>query len=297
MWKAFATVTTFIGLLVVWLYTHSYGVMARDYLVYFASRFQNMDRYKRPNEAKKLQHSFVVALTTSPKRLQQGIDQGLFALPEDHYKAIVLSLPRKFRDQEEYSMDSLEDLQQKLPKLKIQWLDTDLGPQTKLLGAIRSPFVNPNDYIVVLDDDVLYANTLLEAYDSGIIQHGSNHVYSAKVESIYGIQITPGFASFCIQRRHITKDFEESVHHYAKCSKYCKRHDDFLFGATFQDLGLSAKHVKVPGPLSLPIGFGSDALHTQELSATKHYKCSQAIWTSRNMCAMSFSTNEMLQYF
>jgi hypothetical protein len=264
-------------------YLLTIGVIAKDYIVYSASKFQHRELY-RPKQ-QRIENSIVISLTTNPKRLKEGIQTTLDAfqgLP------ILLNIPKLFRNAEPYDVGALEALETRYPNLTIHVLDEDYGPQTKLLGAFEA-IVDPDIYILVIDDDVQYINHLVESYDAAIQvdkkSGGIPNYYGSKVEAFYGIPVSPGFASFCIRRGALPPDFKERVQAYAESSGFCKRHDDFLFGAVFQDLSIApAKHVKTKGPLSLPIGFGLDALHTTEISAIKHYKCSESIWESRQMC-------------
>jgi hypothetical protein len=204
----------------------------------------------------------------------------------------------QFRNEELYDDTHIRELQNRYGEaLVILRHDVDLGPQLKLLGSLH--YVNdPNTYICVIDDDALYSNGILHAYDEAIQAQKEYELFAAKVESIYGIQITPGFASFVIRRGALPKNFDDLVKKYSETSKECKRHDDFLFGSIFQDLQIKAYHVRnIQGPLCMPIGFGLDALHTNELSAVKHFQCSKSIWSERKTCATNFNTNFTLSIF
>jgi len=271
-----------------------FGVIVKDHLVYWASLLQNRDIYKPLTQPFTTKHKIVVSLTSSPTRIQKGIYETLKIFSQYSNVEVHLQLPKLFRNEEAYAWSHLEALQKDMPNLKLVWHPKDLGPQLKLLGALHS-VQDPDAFLVILDDDVAYANDLLVRYDTAFSQYAEGRVvFAAKVESIYGIPITPGFASFAVRRGSLPENFEALVAERALADTSCKRHDDFLFGSLFQDLEFRPVHVHVKGPLSLPIGFGLDALHTTELSAVKHYTCSKGIWTSRHMCPFDFATAILL---
>lgn len=277
---------------VVFLYLVPHGIVVRDYLVYFWHMSQNMDAYQTLAKPVQLKRSFVVVLTTCPKRLHSGIERSLKVLASAGAKRIVLSVPRKFRDVEDYDDQFLKTLHERIPQVHVHRIDKDLGPATKLLGSLTSGLLDTEDYIVVLDDDVLYANTLLQSYDRTIEAHNDRAaVYAPIADSIYGLSITPGFGSFCVQRKYLPGNFLDLCKVYMSCSTYCTKHDDFVFSAAFTQLGLRRIKVEAPKPIPLPIGFGLDALHMTDLSAIKHLRCSQAIWTTWAQCPLDRSVN------
>ena len=282
-----------ILLVVVGLFFTKFGVILKDHVVYWASLLQDRKVYKPLATQYSSKARIIVSLTSSPVRIKKGISESLRIFTKYDNVQVHLQLPKLFRNEEAYDEEALVQLQNDVPNLKIIWHPKDLGPQLKLLGALES-VQDPNAFIVVLDDDVAYANNLLVAYDRAFQKEAQNIVYAAKVESIYGIPITPGFASFAIQRASLPPNFKDMVERRALADASCKRHDDFLFGSIFQDFQFQTVHVKVKGPLSLPIGFGLDALHTSELIAVKHYTCSKGIWNQRSMCPRDYTTSLLL---
>lgn len=278
----------------VFLYLVPHGIVVRDYMVYFWHRMQNMDLYKALDKPKSLRRSFVVCLTTSPTRLLANIDASLAILASSGASRIILSVPKRFRDTEPYDENALDRLRSRIPQLHVRRIADDLGPATKLLGALDH--LAPDEYAVVLDDDVLYANTLLQQYDDAIEAHqDAVAVFATIAEPIYGLTITPGFGSFCVRRSSLPSNFLDRCKLFMQCSKYCTKHDDFVFAAVFTEVGLPRIAVTAPRPIPLPIGFGLDALHMTDLSAVKHFRCSQAIWQTWSMCPKDRSIDAALR--
>lgn len=289
-----------LGILIIFLYLYAIpsGIIVRDSITYLTSSIGDMSMYVPVEYAYTTANPILISLTTSPTRLRQGITKTLDLVFSYTNVRVILSLPKLYRNEESYPEDCLRILQDRYnEKLIIHWCDIDVGPQLKLLGALD--FAKLHDcerYILVIDDDVLYHHDLCKVYDSYINQFKNVDVFGAKEESIYGIPIHPGFSSFLVDRTKLPEYFPFLVQQYASVDQTCKRHDDFLFGAIFQDLALKMKHVKISGPLSLPIGFSSDALHTTELSVKKHFLCARAIWSSRRMCPISRVTTNVFTY-
>ena len=109
-----------------------------------------------------------ISLTTVPKRLKNWeiFSQTLLSLinqkTDIDYK-IILNIPNKhaLSGEENNISKELIEIQEKHPKLIINKIDKDYGPITKIIGAL--PIVkNPEDIIIVCDDDQLYHEEMLE---------------------------------------------------------------------------------------------------------------------------------------
>jgi hypothetical protein len=258
----------------VFVFFNSDGIYLRDHVVHTVSRSLLPRNYYAVASKPKL--DMVVSLTTSPGRLR-SLNLDTFANCR-----VILNLPRLFRNEEEYDSAGLEALK-KYPNLVVNWIERDLGPQTKLLGALG--VTESHQYILVIDDDIAYSGTIIDAYQDAINTSTIDRVvYCAKPEVIGGFHVCPGFSSFCVRRSLLPATFADHVALNERASEYCKRHDDFLFAAAFHDMGLQVKRVRMPGPLALPVGFDDGALHIQGPSAIKHVKCAAALWKQRAQC-------------
>lgn len=88
---------------------------------------------------------------------------------------IVLQVPLKYSFRFDHAVideHRLETLQQQFPSLKIHRVERDEGPGTKLLGLLSMPRSWENDdYIVLVDDDLLYKSCMLQRFQTFILQH------------------------------------------------------------------------------------------------------------------------------
>ena len=255
-----------------------------------------------------IRHKYVLTLTTSPKRLSQGLAPIFENIRMSHVHRIILSLPKHFRNDptEVYHAQDIADLQAKVPKLQVHWIEQDTGPELKFLGCLDA--VAEDEVILVMDDDTLYKNTLIEDYETALCSLEDAYirkqwalkdhpvVLTPSAEMIYGIYIQPGYCSFAVPKACIDVErFKMTVYKYKKVHPRCARHDDFTIGATIQELGFQRIQTKTGIPLQLEVGFSDDALHMQSLSFIKHAQCSEAIWTSREQCPLrKYTTKETL---
>lgn len=260
--------------------------------------------------------TFIVSLTTSPARLR-NIVKVLDSFDPNQYSKVLLTLPRKFRDTEDYSQHDLDFVRSQIPKLCIHRIDHDLGPQTKFLGALLWPELQESDTIIVLDDDTHYKNNLLDSYRHVLAQHETKAVFSTRPQKSFGFTVAEGYRSFCIRIRDLVAIHVPSApsaapsaleqvrttflalnETYKNSSTYCSRHDDMIFASIFQDLGLPIVRI---GPdeynLQMPEGFLEDALHKTYENTEKNFKCSLAMWTTKEQCPIDASFQDTFKNY
>jgi hypothetical protein len=223
--------------------------------------------------------SFLVTLTSSPKRLASDEIYKVFD-SVSNASTIVLNLPKLFHNVEPYDTKRLEQLQTRYSNLSIHWIEKDLGPQLKLLGCLPILDKYLDHVVIVIDDDTVYSNKLFQAYENVMLAEYDQGplVYSPSKETIFDIQVCPGYASYAIAAETLL-EYRDTI--TFKAQEYsrgpCNKHDDFVFAAIFEDLGLKIKSVPWCPVLQLDYGFQSDALCTTELSVVKHLTCSNYI--------------------
>ena len=237
----------------------------------------------------KLNHSFLISLTTSPERLK-SISPVLEGFRSSD---VILNLPFLFRHKDVYEDSQIDKIVKKFPNVKINRLEKDLGPQSKLLGSFDT-FHNLKAYdaIVVIDDDTMYEPNILSRYDYSMSQQ-PNTVFTGKKVLSRGFTVAPGCRSYCIPLRDFDVNlFIEKSNLYSASSKSCSLHDDMVFAAAFQDLqytvetALEFEGSEGIDTIQLPSGFGYDALHTLEHCIVKDNKCSLSIWAAREECSL-----------
>lgn len=79
-------------------------------------------------------------------------------LPEE----IIINLPRTFkRDKTNYE---IPDYVNDHPLIRINWIEEDMGPATKVLPTLELFNSEPDKLIIVLDDDQIYPEGMVENY-------------------------------------------------------------------------------------------------------------------------------------
>lgn len=262
-----------------------------NYLFYFFvhSKKLSSEIYANPLNQFKYRNEFMFSLTTSPLRLSK-LHFVFNNLPSNI--PIILNLPIKFKNVEDYNLNELSKLQSQFKNVVVNWLQYDMGPQTKVLGLfyaknnLKEFFKNKT--VIIIDDDTKYPNSIVKIYDEYHEKYSSFSkkicVFSSSLPITYGIPLVEGFGSYSFK-------FNEIVHEkfVNSCSKYssldgCKMHDDFVFSAAFQDLDYIPIKVDNLITVQLPYGYDSDSLHFQEPNVVKSKICSINIWNERRQC-------------
>ena len=222
----------------------------------------------------------LISLTTSPERLKKGIYATFSTFHPDCHK--VLNLPLLYRNTDAYDPNDIIEIE-KVPNLKVNWIENDYGPQTKLLGALKYPGIYDFENLIVIDDDTVYSKHLIEKYEL-VFSESIKAVYSPGYKTIFGIRVQEGWKSYGFKINDLLaykKEILELTEKYSSLNLSCKFHDDVVFGAVFEDLNFDHKNVTLSLPQQLLIGYSKDALHINETGISKHAKCTKAIIESR----------------
>lgn len=103
-----------------------------------------------------------ITMTTIPERLSnqwflKNLIRTLDILSMDGNKILILNVPYISSKGERYIIpDSILNLEKTNPKFIINRNAVDEGPITKLLPTLRLSYVNDDDIIIVIDDDIVY---------------------------------------------------------------------------------------------------------------------------------------------
>ncbi len=121
-----------------------------------------INRYKKIPRANTKQ-KVVVTLTTIPDRIGK-IKVTLSSLLDQTYSpdVIYLAIPKISRITNEPYV--IPDWLKYHPIINILYCDKDYGPASKLIPALLAERDNPDTKIIVVDDDRVYAKTLIESF-------------------------------------------------------------------------------------------------------------------------------------
>ncbi len=215
-----------------------------------------------------IKNNIVISLTTIPTRfITNDFDIIIKNLSNQKLKPklIIINICRKYNRKfvydEKIYQDKLKIFESKFDKVKINMCD-DYGPATKILG-LEEVKLNPNDSIIILDDDMKYNLNLTTFYALGYdiyntdgitihesikdsiidsyVQTNFKNMLKIKHTHIYHDNYTDnlfGWCSFSFKFKNIQKIINLSKEILNK-DKNIWKHDDALFTYCYKKLNLN----------------------------------------------------------
>jgi len=228
---------------------------------------------------------FVISLTTSPKRLPH-IGETINSMYRQNVKPdkIYLNIPPIFkRTSETYPDEIPEKLKNAFDNIVWNVVDEDVGPATKLHGALQLIPEDENVWIITIDDDILYLPYTIEMYARLIMAlHPDIPPFAMGISSFsivngalkpifdYGpTDVLEGYGSVCYHRKFFTKSWKTYLY---KCieDQNCRLSDDLFISNWLSLLNIKRIHMSIPwvnrkimwaNKCILPYGNDEDALH------------------------------------
>ena len=214
-----------------------------------------------------------ISLTTSPKRLNK-ILYPLNTLDLSFVSSILLSLPDKYRDEEEYDLS--DDLY-KDPRIKLIRGEKDLGPINKFLPALK--FLKetvPDSILITIDDDTLYPIGMISELIIGM-RNLNNTVLTASAPDLSfweidykdwpseDTKVSEGFAGIAYKVSDISDEAVFEMEEMSQNCKSCKFSDDIVHSYVLAKYGLRTNVVNnsyysLSRINQLDYGFQSDAI-------------------------------------
>jgi len=192
---------------------------------------------------------YTVSLTTIPSRfdtLYLTID----SIIEQTVKPdkIIINIPKiyGFRfNNTSIPLVKINEFIEKYSKYNIivNIIDRDYGPGTKLLGLLNSDLIKQDEFIILLDDDVIYKPYLIEYFNNYIQLNKSVEVASYYVYDSH-IRIGQGVDGFFI-KSNILKMFSE-YYNIIKDYDYINYHDDYYISYYFHLLNKYIHYIIPP---------------------------------------------------
>lgn len=148
-----------------------------------------------------------ISLSTIPSRFKR-IEKTIISLQKQTIRPhkIILNIPKAYkRFKQNITEKQILTLKNKCSHLlEINRTQYDYGPGTKLLGAFEMIDPNPNSYVLLVDDDIIYHPKTLEMFiKSNVMNEGnaaSMNVYNLPFETLQtkGFDIGQGWTGFFI---------------------------------------------------------------------------------------------------
>ena len=198
-----------------------------------------------------ISYKYIFSLSTIPSRINY-IESTIKSLLEQTLKPekIILNIPKKYNLRFKSSIQKIhieKVLNKYLHKIIINYIDSDYGPGTKLMGLIKSKLIKmdiEDTYIVLVDDDHIYKPQMLEYFDNYNKKIYDNKL---KVASYYcynlnKITIGQGADGFFI-KLNLLFDFEV-YYDIIKKNDLILYHDDYYISYYFHLKQIPINHIK-----------------------------------------------------
>jgi len=197
-------------------------------------------------------------MSSTPQRLNNLIHVLRHIWPV--VKEVHLNLPAKFRNKETYDLDLIEKLKNSIKNLQIFWFFEDTGPIMKSLPTFKRLQYYPSiDWVVSLDDDVIYDSSIIK--DLKYLDF--NHVYSGSVslekfDDNTQMQLLYGVAGIAWP----TKLLPNIINSLETISLQdgCKYHDDYVHSIILKYYNIIIKQRPWTTQKQKNIQFSDDAL-------------------------------------
>ena len=165
-------------------------------------------------------YKIITSFTTTPNRIFKT-KKTLYSLSHQTYRPdyLLVNIPERFlRTNEEYIIPKFI---KRNKDVKINVLDIDYGPATKLVGAILYIPKEEDTWIVVHDDDQMYLQETIEeyikhiniynnkriAFSIGGFNLNENNQIERPYKNMSNISFIEGYQTYCVHRSVFEDDF------------------------------------------------------------------------------------------
>ena len=164
------------------------------FAIYFIRKksLRKLDKKYFSNEKYNSNGKIICSLSTIPERIEKGtIEKTLKSIDEQTLKPdiIYINISRELKGKK-YDIEKLQNISNKYKNIKINIIEKDMGPITKIIPILK--FLNDNDKVILVDDDVKYDSKTFELlYNSnkdavgftGLIDTRNGYDYIQNVEN------------------------------------------------------------------------------------------------------------------
>jgi hypothetical protein len=199
----------------------------------------------------KIKNNLIISITTIPSRSKYIIKtiNSLLSqtiLPRQIYIGISDSCYR-----EPNIPYSLPDELYNNPLITVVSNDNDMGPVMKLVTGIYNS--NKKDYIITVDDDIIYEKHTIEKLYNSAMSDKSKSVHCAIGRDVNGIKIlhsnekinfetVEGYGGVIYNKQHFKSDFMKKI---VTHEKYILMNDDLIISNYLKSNSIEIKHVNV----------------------------------------------------
>jgi hypothetical protein len=138
-----------------------------SYIIHYLKSYLKKSQSSQFESSPNIQKGVVVSMTTTPFRIKKMWPTlNSILLQSKKPEKIYLWIPKSFKRFPNDKILHLPHFIKSNPAIEVNYIETDLGPATKLLPCLQL-FANQDTKIIVLDDDLIYQKHLI----SNLLKH------------------------------------------------------------------------------------------------------------------------------
>jgi hypothetical protein len=120
---------------------------------------RNLEKNKKIMDYIK-KHGVYGSMTSSPERLRKASTVLSVILTNPYIKKLYINLPKKYRNKDPYNKADVKYIESIDSRIKVRWLDKDIGPISKILPTLQK-MKDKKAIVISFDDDVFYPPALI----------------------------------------------------------------------------------------------------------------------------------------
>jgi glycosyltransferase involved in cell wall biosynthesis len=220
----------------------------------------------------------IVTMTTIPERIEKKtIKKTLDSLVNQTIKpkVIYINVPKKSKKNIDYPIDKLHEITSNYSTVKVNLIEDDLGPITKIIPTLE--FINKDDYVILVDDDVQYKPVMIEQLvnsnkDAAGYAGRLNQVYKSSEYYSGPVDFLETYAGV-VYKGHVLLGLND---YYKEVKEFCEKQDDIVIGKYLKNKGITP-HVISSKDFATHDAEGTPELNTNNLVGG-NYSCYDKIW-------------------
>jgi len=241
-------------------------------------RMQNRTNNSRYVENYENNKKIIVTMTTIPERIEKKtIKKTLDSLVNQTKKPdiIYINVPKKSKKNIDYPIDKLNEITSNYDNVKVNLIEDDLGPITKIIPTLE--FINSDDSVILVDDDVQYKPVMIEQLinaNKDAVGYAGRINQEFKLSNNYSgpVDFLETYAGV-MYKGHVLSGLNTF---YKEVKEVCEKQDDIVIGKYLKNKGITP-HIISSNDFATHDAEGTPELNTNNL-VDGNSICYNKIW-------------------
>jgi hypothetical protein len=197
--------------------------------------------------------NFIISLTSIPSKFKY-INLTINSILNQTLKPlkIIINIPLQYSFRFNYKLtdDDIDFFKKEFNNnlIQLNFVNTDYGPGTKLLGLFENNILNQYDdiYIILIDDDHIYKNIMIELFFLNILSFNCSVASFYTYKTNNNITVAQGADGFLIKKDLLNDEF---LNYYNKIKNfdYIGYHDDYYISYFIHLKNIQIHHILIDG--------------------------------------------------